>query len=330
MMGKLLLLFVLATTSLGVVALQSPDTPEQSPTTTKKLTAKDWLSRLKTVVSESNYEVSFVLSRVGHEAVPYLWRHSVLPDGTDMEQLNLQNGPGREFIRVNQQISVFEPDQPPYSVYGNNINGPIPTALLNAPESLYGAYEFVLVGRSRVSGRPAQQIRVVSQDNTRYAYQVWLDEETAMLLKMNMLDKQGNVLEQIQVSSFSFSEQPHPYFQRVNQSALPKVMALPPTQLGEHKWAVSYVPVGMKEVKQDTRRLAISGQLVDYRLFSDGLVDVSVYVEPANQSLNQDVLLRHKLNTFLSLTNGNVQVTVIGEIPPETANNIARSLVVSR
>lgn len=293
---------------------------------TVRQTAKDWLLRLKDLVADKNFEARFVVYRLGKEAVPYLWRHAVMDDGTEMEQLNLQNGPGKEFIRVNKQVSVFEPDVPPYTVIGSTINGPIPWALMKNDASLYSAYEFVVIGRSRVSGRPAKQLRIVSLDNTRFSYQMWLDEETGMLLKLNMLDTQGSILEQIQMTVFSVSEQPHEYFSRVNKDRLPRPMAMPPARLDRQKWTVSFLPMGMKEVKQDTRRLAGTGQLVDYKLFSDGLIDVSVYLEPSSQSLDTDVVLRHDLSTFLSRSVGGKQITVIGEIPPDTANAIASSV----
>ena len=82
----------------------------------------------------------------------------------------------------------------------------------------------------------------------------------------------------------------------------------------------------MEEVRGDTRRLALTGQVVEYKMYSDGLVDVSVYVQPAKDALGGDLVLRNDLSTFLTLTDGNTQVTVVGEIPLQTANAIATSL----
>tara|TARA_B100000315_G_scaffold159905_1_gene148437 strand:- start:183 stop:446 length:264 start_codon:yes stop_codon:yes gene_type:complete len=82
----------------------------------------------------------------------------------------------------------------------------------------------------------------------------------------------------------------------------------------------------MREIKQDTRRLALTGQVVEYKLFSDGLVDVSVYVQPADDALGETLALRNEVSTFLTLTDGKAQVTVVGEIPLQTANAIATSL----
>lgn len=286
----------------------------------------EWLLRLRDVVNTSNFQVSFVQSRAGGETVPYLWRHGVMPDGTIMEQLNLQNGPGRELIRVGDVVSVFEPDVSPYSLKSEHINGPIPSSLLHHPEELKQGYEFVSVGRARVAGRPAQQIRIVSRDNNRFSYQLWLDEETGMLLKLNMLDLQGGLLEQIQVTSMELTNAPNAYFERINQASLPKPMVIPQRQSKAHSWYVDFLPKGMSEVKQDTRRLALTGQVVEYKMYSDGLVDVSVYVQPAKDALGSDLVLRNDLSTFLTLTDGKAQVTIVGEIPLQTANAMATSL----
>jgi len=99
-------------------------------------TPVQWLQRLQSLISSANYQVSFVQTTVGKETVPYLWRHGVLDDGTEVEQLNLQNGPGRELIRVDGIVSVFEPDTQPYSIRSRFINGPIPNILLHNPQKL--------------------------------------------------------------------------------------------------------------------------------------------------------------------------------------------------
>ena len=289
-------------------------------------TPVQWLQRLQSLISSANYQVSFVQTTVGKETVPYLWRHGVLDDGTEVEQLNLQNGPGRELIRVDGIVSVFEPDTQPYSIRSRFINGPIPNILLHNPQKLLESYEFVLVGRARVAGRSAQQIRIVSRDNTRFGYQLWLDEESGMLLKLNMLDLQGALLEQIQISAFSVMASPSPYFARVNPSSLPEPIMMASSQSRAHGWEVNYLPVGMKEVKRDTRRLALTGQVVEYKMYSDGLVDVSVYVQPIEDALGGDIALRNEVSTFLTLKAGKAQVTVLGEIPLQTAKAIATSI----
>lgn len=311
--------------SSSIANVTEPDNGQPS-SSTKPNSVSGWLQKMTDATRTLNFKVAFVVSRLNQETVPYLWRHGVVADGASLEQLNLQNGPGRELIRVGDVVSIFEPDATPYSLRSKYINGPIPSELLYEPESLTKGYEFVLVGRARVAGRPAQQLRIVSRDNTRFSYQLWLDEATGMFLKLNTLDLQGNILEQIQVTAMDITEAPSAYFSRVNLSSLPRPLALPPSTNRQHSWKVEYLPSGMFEVKHDIRRLALTGQVVEYKMFTDGLVDVSVYVQSAKEAVGSDLVLRHELNTFLTLTDGKAQVTVVGEIPLKTANAIATSL----
>ena len=83
----------------------------------------------------------------------------------------------------------------------------------------------------------------------------------------------------------------------------------------------------MIEVKRDIHRLPITGLSVEYVMLSDGLVDVSIYMrESQNDGINQDILLRHESDTLLTLNQGKLNVTVVGKLPPETANHIANSI----
>jgi sigma-E factor negative regulatory protein RseB len=93
-----------------------------------------------------------------------------------------------------------------------------------------------------------------------------------------------------------------------------------------HKWQVEFLPLGMQRVKQDTHRLAITGQVVEYSMLSDGLVDVSVYIQQASQAFAEGVEYKLETQSVLSRTNGRVQVTVVGEIPLVTAARIAESI----
>ena len=290
-----------------------------------RLNGAEWLLKMATGIRQRNYQISLVVNRPNSDAIPYLWRHGVFDDGVSMEQLNVLNGPGKEYIRVNQTVSIFEPDVAPYSITGDLIDGPIPNQLLIAPLELRAGYEFIAVGRGRVSGRVAQQIRIISRDNSRYSYQLWVDEQTAMPLKLNMLDLNGQLVKQVQVSQIQVTEEPDPYFERINHDMLPAVMTTA-AAAHRHAWQISYMPDGMNEVKRNTHRLMVTGQVVEYAMLSDGLVNVSVYVMPAANTELQNNVYRHHAKTLLTRIEGDIQISIVGEIPPKTANKIAASL----
>lgn len=274
-----------------------------------------------------NFQVSFVVLKPGIDAQPYLWRHGIDENGEQREQLSLLNGPGIEMIRIGDQVSYFEPNVPPYSLRSTVINGPLPLAFFSEQESLAESYEFVSVARSRISGRAAQQIRIVSKDRSRYSFNLWLDQETGLLLKLNLVNLKGQLLEQIQVTEFEVTSAIHPYLARIESSKMPPVVSLAQRAQGDKRWTINFMPVGMKQVKWDIHRLPTNGEVVDYVMLSDGLVDVSVYLQPASlQTPDEGLVYHNESNTLLTRQLGSLQVTVIGKLPPKTANAIASSI----
>lgn len=291
--------------------------------------AEAWLMKLSSAVKSLNYSISLVVLKPGVDSQPYLWRHAIDDNGVELEQLNLLNGPGREVVRIGNKVSYFEPNVPPYSLQSNTINGPFPSELLYNPEQLFDSYEFVLVGRSRVSGRSAQQIRVISKDKSRFGLNLWLDQESGLILKMNMVNLEGQLLEQIQVTGIQVSENPDPFFARIEQAMLPDILVLRNQVDNPPRWKITNLPVGMHIIKQDIHRLPMTGDVVDYILLSDGLVDVSIYLQPLpGASASQDLIGRHESNTILTRQIGDISVTVVGKVPAVTADAILKSIQV--
>lgn len=314
------------TFALCAVAQEQSPSANQQPIYERE-NAQAWLAKMASAMSSLNYQISFVMLKPGIDSQPYLWRHGINSEGVEMEQLNLLNGPGREVLRVGEQVSYFEPNVPPFSLRSKVINGPLPNAFFHDPLSLRDSYDFVLVGRSRVSGRASQQIRIVSRDKSRFGFNLWLDQQTGLLLKLNIVDLNGKLLEQMQVTELQVTEALHPYLERIELAKLPPIVTLQQAAESEKKWRIDFLPVGMKTVKWDVHRLPLEGGLVEYVMLSDGLVDVSVYLQNAtSNNTDSDLLLRHESTTFLTRRSGPVQVTVIGKLPPQTANAIASSV----
>lgn len=287
--------------------------------------AESWLVKMANSLRSMNYDMSFVVLQPSSAVEPYRWRHAIV-DGKEMEHLSLLNGPGREIVRVGNKVSFFEPNVPAYSLESDIINGPIPAILFHQPLELEDAYNFVLVGRSRISGRSTQQVRIVCKDKSRYGFNLWLDQETGLLLKMDMVDSQGKIIEQIQTTSLNVTEQPAEIFLRIEEAKLPEVVQTNAHNLESHQWHLDWLPEGMIEVKRDTHRLSVTGQIVDYILLSDGLVDVSVYLQQGDMAETGKNLYRHGAETYYSYHQGPLEITIVGKLPVQTADRIAQSL----
>ncbi|MFT6989926.1 MAG: sigma-E factor negative regulatory protein RseB [Paraglaciecola sp.] len=307
-------------------AQEEPDNNRSTDSYTSD-SAQAWLAKMSNAVKSLNYTISFVLLKPGADSQPYLWRHGVNEDGIEMEQLNILNGPGREVVRIGNKVSYFEPNVPPYSLQSSIINGPLPSEFFHRPEKLMFGYEFIMVGRSRIAGRAAQQIRIISKDKSRFDLNVWLDQETGLLLKMNMFGQETQLLEQIQVTGLQVTKTPDPFFSKIEPGMLPEVVSFSPNVPLNSPWKIGFIPKGMTIVKRDLRRLAGSGEVVEYIMLSDGLVDVSVYLQERKNNVSQDNLVGTvQSDTLLTIEHGELNITVIGKLPAATANAIAKSV----
>ena len=94
------------------------------------------------------------------------------------------------------------------------------------------------------------------------------------------------------------------------------------------RWQPGWLPAGFSLVSSDRHQLALIDRMVDYLLISDGLVDVSIYLMPTdNGRALPNQLVRQGATSLLTYRNDHkVEVTVVGEIPAETARRIAESL----
>lgn len=322
----LLTLLICIALPLQVFAKEEP-TNNTSTNSYPSDSAQAWLAKMSDAVKSLNYTISFILLKPGVDSQPYLWRHGVNEVGLEMEQLNLLNGPGREVVRIGNKVSYFEPNVPPYSLQSSIINGPFPSEFFQHPERLMLGYEFIMVGRSRISGRAAQQIRIISKDKSRFGLNVWLDQETGLLLKMNMFGQEAQLLEQIQVTDLQVTNEPDPFFEKIEPGMLPEVVSFNPSAPLNSPWAISYLPKGMEIVKRDLRRLSGSGEVVEYIMLSDGLVDVSVYLqEKQNNKPQSNLVGTVQSDTLLTIEHGELNITIIGKLPAATANAIAKSI----
>ena len=295
-----------------------PNTPKSAM---PSITADDALSKLVRAMEQTAYDMSLIVYRPGSEPIPYVWRRGTI-NGERVELLNELNGPGAQILRFGKQVSYFEADKPAYTLAQEYVKGLLPHNLLHAPKTLAQAYDVIYVGRARVAGLSAHQLRIVSKDKSRYSYALWLDEASFLPVKFATFTLEGELLELVQVTHLNVTEDVHPDFAKIDRTTLPPVQHLNPSKDFVLKWTISKLPVGMQEIQRRVTRLAITGELVEHLLLSDGLVDVSVYLQPSGDVAQEDVLLRNQSETFLARVKDNVQVTVIGKIPAQTANTI--------
>ena len=289
--------------------------------------AESWLKRLSDSLNNLNFTTSFVVVK-NNQAEPYHWFHGI-SNGKQLEILSLLNGPRRDILRRGEVVSYIEPELPPYSVLASHISGPIPAIFSQDVSSLENNYEFISVGRSRVLGKSAQLIRIVARDGHRLGHWLWLDMDTGLPLKMALITLKGQLLEQIQFTHLEITEQPSESLKQLENAELPQVLTLPDTQPQAFAWQVNWLPAGFERVSANRHRITNTKQPVEFMLFNDGLVDVSVYVNPSQEKQRTVEFVMNGATVILNQITNGIEVSVVGKIPSATAKAIADSVALS-
>jgi len=317
---KLSVLFVLLL-SFNVSAV-TPDTKS----------AKLWLERLSQSLHQLNFTASFVVVK-NNQAEPYHWFHGIAGNDEELEILTRLNGSRHDILRIGKVISYIEPEKEPYSVISNDIQGPIPSVFRGDVSQLEESYRFISVGRSRILGRVAQLVRIVAKDKYRFSYWLWLDQETGLPLKIAILTREGKLLEQVQFTHIEVTEHLSDNLVQLQlqSTELPKVISLSNQQQDKKlSWQVDWLPRGFSVLKSNRHNLNTynrgDDRAVEFMLFSDGLVEISVYVNSSQENYRDPEYASDGSTIVFNHISQGIEVGVVGDIPLETAQKIAESI----
>ncbi|MBO1365935.1 sigma-E factor regulatory protein RseB [Vibrio cholerae] len=272
-----------------------------------------------------NYELSYILVKK-NSIEPLLYRHA-RQDDQQLAHLVYLSGPVREVIRRGDEVSYIEPGVEPFTIESGNMVAPTIPMLNTDVAELSRYYDFVKVGRAREAGAACQVLRVVPKDGLRYSYVVWVDEKSHLPLRADLLDRDGEVLEQYRTISFSVSERLAEIMAGLNKVQPPEVLKLPKGSVQETFWQVTWVPDGFQAMELNRYRMAMTERLVESQMYSDGLFNFSVYVSASDNYSLKGQLVRQGRRTLHSVVKGENEISVVGDIPPATAQRIAQSVM---
>lgn len=281
------------------------------------------LQQMNQASQSLNYELAFIsINKQGIESLRY--RHARF-DNRPVAQLLQMDGPRREVVQRGSEISYFEPGLEPFTLTGDYIVDSLPSIVYTDFKRLTPFYDFIAVGRTRIADRLCEVIRVVARDGTRYSYMVWMDTETRLPLRVDLLDRDGETLEQFRVISFTVNNEVNGLMRNLAKASLPPLLSMPSVEKANFTWVPTWLPQGFSEISSSRRQLPTVDIPVESRLYSDGLFSFSVNISRAGTA-SSDQLLRTGRRTVSSEVRDKTEITVVGELPPQTAKRIADSI----
>ncbi len=306
-------------------ARASASTPAASPPDDPRA----WLARTDQALATRNYRGVFVHEFHG-ETETLRVVHRFDSEGGLAERLQSMDGSGREFIRRGNQLICYLPDRRTVLVEKSAEGGLLLDGLPGLQAAMAGQYTVQQLARTRVSGRMTRLIAIVPMDQFRYSYRAWIDEATAMPLKMQLRDAHGHVLEQIVFTSLVLpahigaSELAPSVDARNYRWVVRQDVAAARAPGLSVSWEAGALPPGF-QMTASTRQM-LPGGPAEHLVFTDGLASVSVFVQPASGDGAGDGAATLGTSSAYSRVVQGYRITVVGEVPPATVRNIALAI----
>ena len=291
-----------------------------------------WLMRINEAVANRSFVGNFVYLHDGQIEAMHVVRR--IRDGQMQERLYALNGEAREVVRDADRVWCFIPDRNMgVHDYRQTSESGFPRILPNDLESLDRNYRFEVGGTARIAGRIAQQIKVIPADHFRYGYHLWADRETGLLLRSDLVDDGGQVVEQYmfvnieidrEIADFELESVTSPEKLVWYGMDLPNLSA----EVESPAWRVLSPPAGYRLNKHIRRMNPMKMEEEEHLVFTDGLSSVSIFIKVpgAGQSGMVGLSRMGAVHAFRG-TVADHWITVMGEVPAHTVEHLARTIV---
>lgn len=299
------------------------------PVAAEDAEATQWLERMGPALNMTTYRGVFVYAR--GDSVHSMRIAHRFHNGMVEERLVLQDGGDGEIVRKGMNVVCVLPERGRIRLDQVIPSGPFAEAFANELVSVSRWYQADLVGEDRIAGYEVVIIALTARDSHRYSHRLWLEKNSGLLVKSHVGEPGGKVLEHFQFTSLEITDTlPDSEFEiqtdgreitRTLENVASGEPAEPPSMNG---WDLGWHPEGF--VPAAAPRSG-PGKAV---AFSDGVAAFSVFVEPLGQVRMPIGASRIGATTVymreLKAGSNSFLVTVVGEIPPKTARQVAESV----
>ena len=274
-----------------------------------------WLEKMSHSLRQHSYHGVVTLQR--GEDIQVIQVSHIVGDDAAYERLTQLTGQGAQVDRSGHPLECIHPGQQLLRISSELHEGRCGIA---------EQYRFSVGADARVAGRPAVQIRVAPRDMYRFGYSMLLDKETGLLLQTDTIGRGKKPLETFRFVRVEFGASvPASGAGAIeHRAAHPHPDALSGNPTLRQPWQVTWLPGGFTATDNPG---ALSGR----RTYTDGLAVISIFLEELERELHPGEGLVREGGTT-SYTRGMrvdgqpVLVTVIGEVPVNTARMVADSV----
>ena len=296
----------------------------------------EWLVRLQQTARLPSYVGTFVVSSAtGAMASSRIWH--VCEGDVQLERVEVLTGVPRSTFRRNEAVMTFLPESRVITVDQGEPGGTFPNLLHAGPgfstADFYAARE---MGKGRVAGCDADIVELSPRDEWRFGYRIWSEKRTGMVLKTQILDAGGRVLEQAAFSELQLdapvrAEQLRQMMAGTQGYRVVKAERVKTAPQAEGWQLKSAVP-GFEPRNCYRRSLPKAASLLQC-IYSDGLATVSLFMQSFDRDSHEgegeaeEVMgATHMQTRRLSEGGRHWWITAVGEVPPNTLRAFVQGL----
>jgi len=282
-----------------------------------------------------NYDGVFVYRRAGGSDSMRIIHRSSREGGA--ERLMSLSGESREVIRDARGMRCYLPGAGQMLLLREFPRPLMPTEITR-PWAQFGEfYTFNLEGEDRIAGRSARIVTVTPKTPDRYGFRLWTDIATGLLLRSDLMNSEGVVLEQVEFLSLELPEHiPDALLEPAGVPGGAQYEAVHAVEGGAGEahaleWQADWLPAGFRLERAQRLTHGSGDPAFQHLAFSDGLTVLSVFVEATGHApsaaLGFSVL--GATVAFSTRVDG-YTVTVVGEAPPLTIRRVAEAVTRAR
>ncbi len=287
------------------------------------LSAKQSLDKMTQALDNLNYEIAFVQTTPSNMD-SFRYRH-IKKDNKTYAQLVTLDGRQQEIIQRDNLVSYFQPNTQAFTLNSGNIVDAMPAVVRADFDKLSSVYDFIKIGKDRVAGRFADTIRIVPKDDFRYQYLVFVDEENGLLLRGDMLDSEGKLLDQFRVVTLYIDDRLRGLTEYINKVSMPPLLKESKNeQNSDITWSAGWLPQGFSLIRYTQETL--ENEVIDSALYSDGLFTFTLFVSNVGSNVLPENTWKQGAYTIYSEVNGGKEITFIGQLPIAAAKRIVQEI----